>query len=57
MTSWQFFEKMLQSTGLVEIPGCVFGSSGEGYLRLSTLGQREEIVAVLQDNCLLTIGA
>ena len=48
---------MLQSTGLVEIPGCVFGSSGEGYLRLSTLGQREEIVAVLQDNCLLTIGA
>lgn len=50
LSSWQFFEKMLQSTGIVGVPGCIFGSSGEGYLRLSTLGQREEIVAALENN-------
>ncbi len=43
LSSWQFFEKMLQLTGIVGIPGCVFGSSGEGFLRLSALGQRELI--------------
>ena len=43
LSSWQFFEQLLHSTGIVGVPGCVFGSNGEGYLRLSTLGQREEI--------------
>ena len=57
LSSWQFFEKMLQSTGIVGVPGCVFGASGEGYLRLSTLGGREEIVDALEHDCLLTTGA
>ncbi|NER20795.1 MAG: LL-diaminopimelate aminotransferase [Symploca sp. SIO1C2] len=43
MQSWQFFEKLMQETGIVGIPGCLFGSSGEGYLRLSTLIRREKI--------------
>ena len=41
--SWEFFEKLMQETGIVGIPGCLFGSSGEGYLRLSTLVRREDI--------------
>jgi len=43
MQSWQFFEKLMQETGIVGIPGGLFGSSGEGYLRLSTLIRREDI--------------
>ncbi|MGB5635953.1 MAG: LL-diaminopimelate aminotransferase [Waterburya sp.] len=43
MTSWQFFEKLMQETGIVGIPGCLFGISGEGYLRLSALVSRQEI--------------
>ncbi|HAC63638.1 MAG TPA: LL-diaminopimelate aminotransferase [Cyanothece sp. UBA12306] len=49
LSSWEFFEKMLYSTGIVGVPGCVFGSSGEGYLRLSALGRREEIIAVVEE--------
>lgn len=48
LSSWQFFEKLLASTGIVGVPGCVFGSSGEGFLRLSALGQQEEIKAAVE---------
>ena len=48
MTSWQFFEKLLQETGIVGIPGCLFGTSGEGYLRLSTLVSRKIIEEAVQ---------
>lgn len=43
MTSWQFFEHLFQNTGIVGIPGNLYGSAGEGYLRLSTFGHRKEI--------------
>ncbi|MGB3188284.1 MAG: LL-diaminopimelate aminotransferase [Limnoraphis sp.] len=48
LSSWQFFDKLLESTGIVGVPGCIFGSSGEGFLRLSVLGQHEEIKAALE---------
>ena len=47
MTSWEFFEKMLQEKGIVGIPGCLFGKSGEGYLRLSSLVKREVIETII----------
>jgi len=47
MNSWEFFEKMLQEKGIVGIPGCLFGKSGEGYLRLSSLVKREVIEAII----------
>ena len=56
LSSWQFFAKMLHSTGIVGVPGCIFGLSGEGYLRLSALGRREEIVAALENNYLFSTG-
>ncbi|MEM9214191.1 MAG: LL-diaminopimelate aminotransferase [Cyanobacteria bacterium P01_F01_bin.150] len=43
LSSWDFFQALLESTGIVGVPGCVFGSCGEGFLRLNTLGQRKEI--------------
>ena len=47
MTSWQFFEKLMQETGVIGIPGCLFGKSGEGYLRLSSLVKKEVIEAIV----------
>ncbi|NES04651.1 MAG: LL-diaminopimelate aminotransferase [Okeania sp. SIO2F4] len=49
LSSWQFFEKMLESKGIVGVPGSVFGDNGEGYLRLVALGQREEIQAAVKN--------
>ncbi len=51
LSSWQFFEQMLQLTGIVGVPGCVFGNCGEGYLRLGALGHREEIEAAIDNFC------
>ena len=48
MTSWQFFDKLLQETGIVGIPGCIFGKSGEGYLRLSSLVTKELIDSIIE---------
>ena len=47
MNSWEFFEKMLHEKGIVGIPGCLFGKTREGYLRLSSLVRREVIEAVI----------
>ena len=46
MTSWKFFDKLLLETGIVGIPGCLFGKSGEGYLRLSSLFNNKVIELV-----------
>ncbi|MDP5018079.1 LL-diaminopimelate aminotransferase [Anabaena sp. UHCC 0187] len=49
MTSWQFFDNLLQEMGIVGIPGCLFGESGEGYLRLSALASQKEIAEAVQN--------
>ncbi|MDY7019970.1 MAG: LL-diaminopimelate aminotransferase [Cyanobacteriota bacterium] len=48
-SSWQFFDWLLEHTGIAGMPGCLFGSCGEGYLRLSALGHREEIKAAIEN--------
>ena len=42
-TSWQAFEEFLSRAHIVTIPGVGFGQSGEGFLRLSALGHREDV--------------
>jgi len=42
-TSWQAFEDFLSKAHIVTIPGIGFGPSGEGFLRLSALGHREDV--------------
>jgi len=51
MSSWDFFDKLLQQAHLVGTPGSGFGASGEGYFRLSAFNSRanvEEAVARFQ---------
>ncbi|MDR0482421.1 MAG: LL-diaminopimelate aminotransferase [Cellulomonadaceae bacterium] len=41
MTSWAFFNHLLENAGVVSTPGSGFGPHGEGYLRLTAFGARE----------------
>lgn len=43
LTSWEFFDKLLNECHVISTPGSGFGSKGEGYVRLSAFGQRENI--------------
>ena len=43
MASWQFFEQLLYGCGVVCTPGVGFGPSGEGYFRLTSFGNREDV--------------
>lgn len=40
--SWQFFDHLLNNLNLVTTPGVGFGPSGEGYIRLTAFGKRED---------------
>ncbi len=41
MTSWDFFDYLLHTHGIVGTPGSGFGAEGEGYLRLTAFNTRE----------------
>ncbi len=42
MTGWAFFDHLLKTAQIVVTPGEGFGSGGEGYVRLSCFGSRED---------------
>ena len=42
MTSWEFFDCMLNNVQIVGTPGSGFGQCGEGYFRFSSFGTRED---------------
>ncbi|MCR5587816.1 MAG: LL-diaminopimelate aminotransferase [Lachnospiraceae bacterium] len=41
MTSWDFFDYLLEELNIVGTPGSGFGPSGEGYFRLTAFGSLE----------------
>ena len=48
MTSWEFFDYLLEHANVVGAPGSGFGPSGEGYFRLTAFGTYENTVAALE---------
>ena len=48
MTSWEFFDFLLEKANVVGTPGCGFGPSGEGYFRLTAFGTYENSVCALE---------
>lgn len=48
VTSWDFFDYLLEKANVVGTPGCGFGPSGEGYFRLTAFGSYENTVAALE---------
>jgi LL-diaminopimelate aminotransferase len=35
LTSWEFFDLLLEKCHIISVPGSGFGKHGEGYVRLS----------------------
>ena len=48
MTSWEFFDFLLEKANVVGTPGSGFGPSGEGYFRLTAFGTHENTKAALE---------
>ncbi len=48
MTSWQFFDYLLERANVVGTPGSGFGPSGEGYFRLTAFGSYENTVEAIE---------
>ena len=48
MTSWEFFDYLLENANVVGTPGSGFGPNGEGYFRLTAFGTYENTVAALE---------
>ena len=48
MTSWEFFDCLLEKANVVGTPGSGFGPSGEGYFRLTAFGSYENTVEALE---------
>ncbi|WP_001284171.1 LL-diaminopimelate aminotransferase [Leptospira interrogans] len=43
LSSWDFFDKLLNKAQVVGTPGSGFGPAGEGYFRLSAFGKKEDV--------------
>ncbi len=48
MTSWEFFDKLLEEVNVVGTPGSGFGPHGEGYFRLTAFGTKENTIEAIE---------
>ncbi len=48
MTSWEFFDYLLERANVVGTPGSGFGPNGEGFFRLTAFGSYENSLAALE---------
>jgi LL-diaminopimelate aminotransferase len=43
LSSWDFFDQLLEKVNVVGTPGSGFGAAGEGYFRISAFNSRENV--------------
>ena len=48
MTSWEFFDNLLEEVNVVGTPGSGFGKFGEGYFRLTAFGTKENSIEAIE---------
>lgn len=48
LSSWDFFDKLLQTCNVVGTPGSGFGAAGEGYFRISAFNSRQNVEAAME---------
>nr|WP_202813785.1 LL-diaminopimelate aminotransferase [Defluviitalea phaphyphila] len=48
MSSWEFFDYLLENANIVGTPGAGFGKNGEGFFRLSSFGNREDVIKAME---------
>ena len=47
LTSWEFFDRLLNEAHVVGTPGSGFGAAGEGYFRISAFNSRENVESAM----------
>ena len=48
MTSWEFFDRLLEKANVVGTPGSGFGPAGEHYFRLTAFGTKENTIRAIE---------
>jgi len=48
MSSWEYFDYLLKEKNIVTTPGAGFGASGEGYVRFSAFGSKENTIEAMK---------
>ena len=48
MSSWDFFDKVLNEANVVGTPGSGFGPAGEGYFRFSAFADSESVLEAME---------
>ena len=48
MSSWEFFDYLLEKANVVGTPGSGFGIAGEGYFRLSAFNSRTNVINAME---------
>jgi len=48
LSSWDFFDYLLENAQVVGTPGAGFGKNGEGYFRLTSFGSRENTIEAME---------
>jgi LL-diaminopimelate aminotransferase len=48
LSSWAFFDRLLEEAGVVGTPGSGFGPSGEGYFRISAFNSHENVEEAIE---------
>ncbi|OGI60345.1 LL-diaminopimelate aminotransferase [Candidatus Nomurabacteria bacterium RIFCSPHIGHO2_01_FULL_37_25] len=48
LSSWEFFNKLLKEAHVVVTPGSGFGTQGEGYVRLTAFGNKQDIKKAIE---------
>ncbi|MEL7039130.1 MAG: LL-diaminopimelate aminotransferase [Cyanobacteria bacterium J06592_8] len=43
LSSWDFFDKLVQTCNVIGTPGSGFGAAGEGYFRISAFNSRDNV--------------
>ena len=48
VSSWEFFDELLQRAHVITTPGAGFGPAGEGYVRLTAFGSAEDTARAME---------
>ena len=48
MSSWEFFDCMLEKANIVGTPGTGFGKNGESFFRLTAFGNKEKVTEAME---------
>jgi LL-diaminopimelate aminotransferase len=48
MSSWEFFDYLLNKCSVVGTPGAGFGKNGEGFFRLTAFGNKRNVTEAME---------